>query len=195
MSIWKYFGLGPKAETRRDEASVTNHSAGDDYYPAAAGLELRHFTNLALELIGEDVTVSVEASVRGTYWVDVTRLVLDAGACVALTGPLILPAGGTSNYLLDLGGIPYPLVRFKARFRDATNSLEINLSSNERGGVVLPPVRPLVNANAEMIVRESAEGGASERLAVLEQMLIELKRLNIYQQEITGSEVLDSDVQ
>jgi hypothetical protein len=195
MSIWKYFGLGPKAEVRRDEASVSNHASGIDYYPSSSGLEMRHFVNLAPEIVGEDVTVSVEASVKGTYWKDVTKLVIDAGECESLTGPIVIPHGGSVHYLLDLSGVPYPLVRFKARFHNATNSLEINLASNENGGVVLPRTKTLTNSRDELVVQISPDGDFAEVVEMMRQSLVELKKANLYHMEMSGSEVLDSDVE
>ena len=61
-------------------ADATDTTAGTVYYPSASGFSLGHYTHLGIEIEANDVTLSLEASMSGSSWEDITVAVVDAPA-------------------------------------------------------------------------------------------------------------------
>ena len=104
-------------------ADATNTTAGTVYYPSASGINSGQYTHLGIELEAEDVTLSLEASVTGSSWEDITVAVVDAGSFSYLAAAVVVPAGAGEYHLWDLEGCAFPLVRLVAVYPNGTNSL------------------------------------------------------------------------
>ena len=104
-------------------ADATDTTAGTVYYPSASGFNLGQYTHLGIEIEANDVTLSLEASMTGSSWEDITVAVVDAGSFSYLAGSVVVPAGAGEYHLWDLEGMPFPLVRLVAIYPNGTNEL------------------------------------------------------------------------
>lgn len=114
-------------------ASETNHTAGTVYYPSDVGAELGGYSNLGLGITAEDCDVSVEATVDGSNWVEVTWYLMDTFGGW-LGGPVTFAAGAAATATwLTWGLFPLPVqaIRLAVTYPNDSNEFSAHLL---RGG-------------------------------------------------------------
>uniref|UniRef100_A0A6M3J8X5 Uncharacterized protein n=1 Tax=viral metagenome TaxID=1070528 RepID=A0A6M3J8X5_9ZZZZ len=107
-------------------ADDTNHVAATVYYPDSGGVSLDERSFFLLGITADDCTVSVEVSMDGTYWVDITDLAVEDIESGGLGGPVVFAAATSVIWIAWV--MPAELARLKVVYPDATNQFSATIS-------------------------------------------------------------------
>ena len=111
-------------ESAQTWANTTNTAMGTSYYPSAAGYLLGNRDHLTLQLVMTDNTTTVEASLDGITWLNVTLFCISmttgAAAASYATG-----AGASANFMVDCNNFNTVYVRCAVVYPDNSNATQI----------------------------------------------------------------------
>ena len=106
-----------------DDDDLVNHAAGTAYYPSA-GISLSGTSVFTVGITAADCTVSVEQTIDGVTWIDVTDYLEDIGPGLGGVGGPVTFVGSTS-YQWQSWFIFGDRLRVKVVYPNDTNAVSI----------------------------------------------------------------------
>lgn len=100
-----------------------NLDAATNYYPNSAGWEVGVFQDVTLSgVISGGVTATVEATMDGSDWLDITK-----GGFNLLTGVFATANFVDTNFALQFNGLNVKAVRVKSVTADGSNAVQYDI--------------------------------------------------------------------
>jgi len=99
-----------------------DHAAGTEYYPSSDGIPTDEFNVFTVGITAEDCTISVEQSIDGSTWIDITDYLIDIGGGF-VGGPTVFAGSDDVQWLALL---MYPdFIRIKVVYPNDTNATSV----------------------------------------------------------------------